>query len=94
MKKKRNQKKEKYISSKKYNSCDLDNSYVKVTKVGDKEYSIYSYLKCKTDENTIVDSINTLTDNEEVKVKSYTKTYDNNNEVYSSEDNFSIQVIE
>lgn len=39
------------------NNCDYENSYVKVTKVGNNEFSIYVYLLCNNNEEVVGDSI-------------------------------------
>lgn len=71
------------IKAKEYNSnnCDFNQSYIKVSKVNTKEFSISSYLICGDKEDTIVDTI--------------TIKEDNSNETsIDAEDNFEIEVIE
>lgn len=71
-----------YIKSKNFedNKCDLARSYVKVTKVNSKEFSIYAKVECNNDEEIIVDTIKTKEDT--------TKNTSN------YEENFSFEVVE
>ena len=72
---------EDYIKGKEYteNNCELDNSFVKVTKVNNKEFSIYAKVLCDQDEEVIVDTIKTKKDNKNIN---------------TNENNFSFEVIE
>lgn len=71
------------IKAKEYNSnnCDFNQSYIKVSKVNTKEFSISSYLICGDKEDTIVDTITIKEDN-------------SNETTIDAEDNFEIEVIE
>lgn len=62
------------------NKCDFNQSFVKVTKVNIKEFSISAYLECDNKNNTVIDTIKTKKDT--VKV------------VNNNEDNFKAEVIE
>lgn len=72
---------EDYIKGKEYteNNCEFDNSFVKVTKVNNKEFSIYAKVLCDQDEEVIVDTIKTKKDNKNIN---------------TNENNFSFEVIE
>lgn len=72
---------EEYIKGKDYtaNNCEFDDSFVKVTKVNNKEFSIYAKVLCDNDEEVIVDTI---------------KTKKDNNINTNKDDNFSFEVVE
>lgn len=72
---------EDYIKGKEYteNNCEFDNSFIKVTKVNNKEFSIYAKVLCDQDEEVIVDTIKTKKDNKNIN---------------TNENNFSFEVIE
>lgn len=90
------------IKSDKYekNGCNLEKSYVKVTKVSSNEFSIYSYLDCKKDKNTVADTITIFKDNytEEQKENNFSTEglVQNTNTEYSesTEEDFTFEVIE
>lgn len=74
------------LDSKDYNDndCNYDNSYVRVTKVGNNEYSIYAYLFCNGVEEVIGDSITSNNikeslNNAEKKIINEAKFDDNEN---------------
>lgn len=71
-----------FINANEFNSnkCDFNQSFVKVTKVNIKEFSISAYLECDNKNNTVIDTIKTKKDT--VKV------------VNNNEDNFKAEVIE
>ena len=62
------------------NNCDFNESYVKVIKVNNREFSISAYVTCDSKNNTVIDTIKTDKDNELKASK--------------DEDNFSAEVIE
>lgn len=45
------------------NNCDFNDSYVKVIKVNNKEFSISAYVSCDSKANTVIDTIKTEKDN-------------------------------
>lgn len=71
-----------FINANEFNSnnCDFSESFVKVTKVNIREFSISAYLECDNKNNTVIDTIKTKKDT--VKV------------VNNNEDNFKAEVIE
>lgn len=71
-----------YIKAKNFedNKCDLDRSYVKVTKVNSKEFSIYAKVECNNNEEIIVDTIKTKEDT--------------TNNISNDDENFSFEVVE
>lgn len=74
------------------NGCDLDNSYVKVTKVGSKEYSIYVYLLCNGYKEVVGDSITLSKLNVNKQVKKTLK--DSENIIFNEDETINVNVNE